>query len=430
MASVAVLVELLRHEMSGGQVKCWEHFAHSAARLPAGSGLDLTVYFLGEREHVEELAPHVRLVTLRPVLSSAPTRSADSAEDVCDLAPHHPALAAQLPRHDVWHLTHSFAFATTAVRLARRHPARPPRLVASVHTDVPLLASVYARYLAGRWLPGTHPAVGDFLADRAERALRRRRDRLLHACEKVLVPTPEAREELARALGPHRVALLRRGTDHARFRPDAGARGWLARTYGVPADRPLVLFAGRLDATKGVPLLTESMRLLRAGGRQAHLVAAGSGAEEEAMRRALGPDVTLLGPVPQDRLARVYAACDIFAFPSRTETSGNVIAEAMASGLAVVLPEGAYTTSWLRAPGRDGVVVRYDDAGAWAEVLCRLVDDPGLRGRLRQQAAATARTVHPTWDQVLAEDLLPVWCAATSSAGRWGLGAQFPAPLR
>ncbi|GAA1430271.1 glycosyltransferase [Streptomyces thermospinosisporus] len=417
MPSVAVLVELLRRDTSGGQVKCWEHFAHSAARLPAGSGLDLTVYFLGEREHLEHLAPHVRLVMLRPLLSSAPFRSAESAEDPCDLAPHHPRLAALLPRHDVWHLTHSFAFATTAVRLARGRPeGRRPRLVASVHTDVPLLASVYARYLAGRWLPGSHPAAGDFLAEHAERALRRRRDRLLDACEKVLVPTAQARAELARTLGPHRVALLRRGTDHARFRPDPGARAWLTRTHGVPADRPLVLFAGRLDATKGVPLLTESLRLLRERGVAAHLVTAGSGAEAENVKRVLGPDATLLGPVPQDRLARVYAACDIFALPSRTETSGNVVAEAMAGGLAVVLPEGAQTTSWLTEPGRDGVLVPYDDPLTWADTLATLATDPAHRNAIGARAATAARTAHPTWDRVLEEDLLPVWSPQPAAA--------------
>ncbi|MFF5159677.1 glycosyltransferase [Streptomyces sp. NPDC000348] len=421
MSSVAVLVELLRRDTSGGQVKCWEHFARSAARLPeplpdgsGGTPLDLTVYFLGERERVEPLSPRVRFVVLRPVLSSAATRSADRAEDVCDLAPYHPRLAALLPRHDVWHLTHGFAFAATAVRL-HRHAARRsgprPRLVGSVHTDVPLLASVYARYLAERWLPGSHPKVEDLLADRAERALRRRRDRLLDACERVLVPTPEGRAELARVLGPHRVALLRRGVDHELFRPDPTARAWLARAYGVPADRPLVLFAGRLDASKGVPLLTESVRLLRAGGSAAHLVMAGSGAEEDAVRRALGRDVTLLGPLPQDRLARVYAGCDVFAFPSRTETSGNVVAEAMACGLAVVLPEGAHTTRWLSAPGLDGIVVPADDPRTWADALRPLTDRPALRESVRHRAAETSRNTHPTWDRVLAEDLLPLWSA-------------------
>lgn len=421
MPSVAVLVELLRRDTSGGQVKCWEHFAWSAARLPErlpddsrGTPVDLTVYFLGERERVEALSPHVRLVMLRPVLSSAGTRSADRAEDVCDLAPYHPRLAALLPRHDVWHLTHSFAFAATAVRLDRRAArryARRPRLIASVHTDVPLLASVYSRYLAGRWLPGHHPHVDDLLADRAETALRRRRDRQLDHCERVLVPTPEGRAELARTLGPHRVALLRRGVDHDLFRPDPTARPWLAREHGVPADRPLVLFAGRLDASKGVPLLTESFRLLRARGGAAHLVMAGSGAEENAVRRVLGPDVTLLGPLPQDRLARVYAGCDIFAFPSRTETSGNVVAEAMACGLAVVLPEGAHTTRWLAAPGFDGIVVPADSPVAWADALHPLVGRAAAREAVRRRAMETSRTAHPTWDRVLEEDLLPIWTA-------------------
>ncbi|EPJ40410.1 putative D-inositol 3-phosphate glycosyltransferase [Streptomyces afghaniensis 772] len=193
----------------------------------------------------------------------------------------------------------------------------------------------------------------------------------------MLVPTPAERAELARVLGPHRVSLLRRGIDHQRFRPDPGARP-LGREYGVPADRPPVLFAGRLDATKGVPLLTESVRLLRERGRAVHLVLAGAGAEAGPVRRALGADVSLLGPLPLDRPARVYAGCDVFAFPSRTETCGNVVAEAMASGLAVVLPEGARTAQWLTAPGRDGIVVRHDDPGEWADALGALVDRPRL----------------------------------------------------
>ncbi|MEY9486050.1 glycosyltransferase involved in cell wall biosynthesis [Streptomyces calvus] len=419
MPSVAVLVELLRRDTSGGQVKCWEHFAHAAARLPerlpadhAGTPLDLTVYFLGDREGVESLGPHVRLVMLPPVLSTAGMRSADGAEDVCDLAPWHPRLAARLPRHDVWHLTHSFAFATTAVRLDRRAARRSaprPRLVASVHTDVPRLASLYTRYLAEQRLPGTHPGLDGLLAAGAETWLRRRRDRLLAACERVLVPTPEGRAELARTLGPHRVGPLRRGIDHALFHPDPAARARLVREYGVPADRPLVLFAGRLDATKGLPLLAGSLRLLRARGCAAHLVAVGSGAEANAVRRMLGPDATLLGPLPQDRLARVYAGCDVFAFPSRTETSGNVVAEAMACGLAVVLPEGAHTTHWLAEPGRDGIVVPRDDPRAWADALRPLLDGTAAREAVRRRAAATSRDRHPGWDRVLREDLLPVW---------------------
>jgi glycosyltransferase involved in cell wall biosynthesis len=176
-----------------------------------------------------------------------------------------------------------------------------------------------------------------------------------------------------------------------------------------------VLFAGRIDATKGVPLLTDSVRLLRDRGTAVHLVMAGSGMEAGSVRRSLGPDVTLLGPLPQDRLAHVYAGCDIFAFPSRTETCGNVVAEAMASGLAVVLPEGARSSQWLTAPGQDGIVVRRDDPRDWADALRALVDRPRLLDAVRHRAAATAGDTHPSWDRVLAEDLLPVWSPPTPS---------------
>lgn len=432
MFSVAVLVELERSGTAGGHVKCWERFAESAARLPdpvpggpGGPALDLTVYFLGERERVEILSPRVRFVMLPPVLSTAALMSADGAEDASDLAPYHPRLAALLPRHDVWHMTHCFAYAATAARLARRAERRGkpsgirrPRVVGSVHTDVPALASVYTRYLAARAAKGPLVSrVPDRMADRAAEWaaagagtwMRRRRDRLLRSCERVLVPTSAGRADVARTLGADRVSLLRRGIDHDRFRPDGTARAWLAREYGLPTDRPLVLFAGRLDASKRVPVLAESVRLLRERGRSVHTVMAGAGAEAGAVRRTLGEDVTLLGALPQERLARVYAGCDIFAFPSRTETCGNVVAEAMASGLAVVLPEGARTTQWLTAPGQDGLLVRSDDANGWSDALCTLVDRPSLRDAVRRRAAATARETHPSWDRVLAEDLLPVW---------------------
>jgi glycosyltransferase involved in cell wall biosynthesis len=420
MVSVAVLVELVRSSTAGGHVKCWERFAEAAARLP-DLDLDLTVYFLGGLERVEVLSPRVRFVMLPPVLSTAALTSAEGAEDISDLAPFHPRLAALLHRHQVWHLTHCFAYTATADRIARRaargNQGGRPRVVGSVHTDVPALASVYTRYLADRAARGplgsrVPDRMAGRAADRVGTWMRRRRDRLLRGCELVLAPTPEGCEELSRTLGADRVSLLRRGIDHERFRPDGTARAWLGREYGVPTDRPLVLFAGRLDASKRVPLLAESLRLLRERGRSAHTVMVGSGAEAGAVRRALGADVTLLGALPQERLARVYAGCDILGFPSRTETCGNVVAEAMASGLAVVLPEGARTTRWLAAPGEDGVVVRSDEVGGWADALSALVDRPRLLGAVRRRAAATARDTHPSWGRVLAEDLLPVWLPA------------------
>ncbi|QFG21843.1 glycosyltransferase [Actinomadura sp. WMMB 499] len=400
--SVAVLVELVRDAGAGGHVKCWERFAEAAAR--DDPGIDLTIYVLGDRERVEPLSDSVRFVTLRPILGNRPLARLLGGVDATDLAPRHPGLAVRLRKHDVWHLTHSFAFARTAVRLARRLPERPG-MVCSLHTDVPLLTAAYLRQMR---VPGT-------LADAAAAAARRRRNRLLRACDRVLVATAPERGEVEAIVGAGRVSLLGRGVDLGRFRPDPAARARLAARYGLRDAETLVLFAGRVDASKRVMVAGEAVRRLRADGRDARLVVAGSGAAAEPLSALLGDGVTLLGRLPQDDLARVYAGCDLLAFPSWSETIGNVVAEAMACGLPVVLPEVALTTTWLAAPGRDGVVVRRDDADGWAREIAALADDPARRDAMGRAALATSRRDHRSWGRVLAEDLVPVWQGA---AGR------------
>lgn len=409
--SVAVLVELARSPGAGGHVKCWEHFARAAADLdPARLGVDLTVYVLGETPRVQSLSPAVRFVSLRPVLGTGPFARRVGTTDVTDLAPYHPALARLLPRHDVWHLTHSFAFSATATRLARRCRRGAagrwgPGLVASVHTEVPDLAVAYARG-ACRRLPLPAAAVPD---ERVAALLRRARDRMLRNCDRVLVGTAAQRAEIAAVVGAERVGLLGRGIDTGRFRPDPAARAALSRRFGVPDDRVRVLFAGRVDSSKRAMVLGEAVRRLRAERCPVQLVVAGDGSDGRRLSALLGPDVTLLGTLPQEQLAAVFAGCDVFAFPSRSETVGNVVAEAMASGLPVLLPTGARTTDWLARPGADGLLVGRDDAAGWAAELRRLADDAALRATVGGAARLTSRRRHRSWGQVLAQDLLPVW---------------------
>ncbi|WP_262402319.1 glycosyltransferase [Actinomadura sp. CNU-125] len=217
------------------------------------------------------------------------------------------------------------------------------------------------------------------------------------------------RGEVEAVVGPGRVSLLGRGVDLRRFRPDPDARARLAARHAFADGETLVLFAGRVDASKRVMTAAEAVRRLRADGRDVRLVVAGSGAAAEPLSALLGDGVTLLGRLGQDDLARVYAGCDLLAFPSKSETIGNVVAEAMACGLPVLLPEVALTTTWLAAPGRDGVVVRRDDADGWAREIAALADDPGRRRAMGRAALETSRTGHRSWSRVLAEDLLPVW---------------------
>ncbi|WP_231626286.1 glycosyltransferase [Streptomyces apocyni] len=427
--SVAVLIELVRSPSSGGQVKCWERFAEAAAEVsPAELGVDLTLYVLGDRHRVESLSPHVRFVSLRPVISTA-SISRKGGVDVSDIAPHHAELARLLPRHEVWHVTHTLAFASTAVRLSRRQrrgarerSAGSAGMVGSIHTDVPAVTEAFVRAVVDRRLRRV-PVLDSFdAAARCAALVRRRRDRILNACDRIMVATPSQQRELAAVVGPERLRHLGRGIDRHRFRPDASARAELSG-HGVPRHRTTVLFAGRVDASKRVLLLAEAVRRLRDEGSPVHLVVAGTGPDAAAVSALLGPDVTLLGALPQEQLARVCAGCDIFAFPSLTETIGNVVGEAMACGVPVVLPNGTRTNQWLSSPGEDGLLVDGDTPGAWATALAGLVDAPAARAAMGRRALATSLARHRGWGQVLTDDLLPVWRSVAADQARAWSGA-------
>ncbi len=414
--SVAVLIELERSEESGGHVKCWEWLADAAVER---DDLDLTLYVLGDRRRVEPLAPHVRFVTLPPVAGNGLLSRRIGGVDASDLAPFHPTLAARLPAHDVWHLTHEFAFTGTALRMPRRW-RRP--IVASVHTDVPYLTDTYTSQVLAR-LPA--PAARVVRATGADtwpgRRARARRERMLRACDRVLVSNDQDHRSVADLVGDDRVSRLRRGVDLGLFGREAprtdprdDPRAALGRRHGVPDDAVRVLFAGRVDRSKGALLAAEAVAMLLQSGRRVHLVLAGEGADQQRVADTLGPAATLLGRLPQAELAEVYAGCDLLAFPSGSETAGNVVGEAMSAGLPVVLPSGARTSRWLVDPGRDGVLVTGRGPRAWARAIAPLVDDPERRRRIGAGARATIERHHPSWADVLAEDLLPVWTGVVS----------------
>ncbi len=418
--SVAALVDLHRHAASGGHVKSWERLAEAAADVPGD--VDLTVYVLGDRESVDPVAPNARFVSLRPLLGTRRLQWFAAGTDATDLAPYHPRLAALLPRHDVWQATHTFAFGATARRLAAAN-GRP--LVVSLQTDLPAFVRLYVRELVHRTLFRTPVASllldGAHIDGLAARVARRSTDRLVRASRHVLASNDEDEAYAQNLLGPRRVSRLRRGVDLSAFHPDRRDRAWLEQAYGVPPDQPVVLFAGRVDATKGALRVARAVRRLRDRGRPAHLFVAGEGGQADRVRRLLGSGVTLPGSLPQDELARVYASCDVFAFPSTSETIGNVVVEAMASGLPVLLRAGTATIQWLDRPGHDGLVVEGDRDQDWAEALDRVLADETGRRRLAAAARRTTERRRPTWEDVLREDLLPVWLR---SAGRLTRAAE------
>jgi glycosyltransferase involved in cell wall biosynthesis len=415
---VAVLVDLFWSDAAGGHVKFWERAAAGAAGLP---GLDLTVYFAAAKAGEHVVAPNVRYRLLRPVFSTARLGFLAHVPDHTDLAPYHRRLARELPHYDVLHTTDAFfAFARTALNVARR---RGIALVNSVHTDTPGYTRLYTaetvhRVLGRGWL--ARLLLERFEVDaRAER--RKLRQLLDHqaACRFVFGPRDQDLERARRVLPAERVLRLPRGLELTRFDPARRDRAWLAATFAITPETPVVLCVGRVNVGKNVMVLAEAVRALAARGTPLVLVCAGEGEDRARIAALLGRNARCPGIVAGDAMARLYASADLLAHPSEIETFGNVVAEGMAAGLPVLVSERAPARDLIAADGAPegeaGVIVA-GGADAWAAAIAALLADPTRRAAMGRAARAAMERRFGDWRSVVAEQLLPVWVAAANAA--------------
>jgi glycosyltransferase involved in cell wall biosynthesis/predicted metal-dependent phosphoesterase TrpH len=207
----------------------------------------------------------------------------------------------------------------------------------------------------------------------------------------VLSPSPAAdRSLLALGIDAARLGRWERGVDVDRFDPGKAAR----------ADFPgevKVLYAGRLTREKGVDLLAESFLRARAADPRLHLLLAGGGSEEGELRARLGEHATFLGWLEGEELARAYASADLFLFCSTTDTYGQVVLEAGASGVPVVaVAEGGPAS--LVENRHTGMLCR-PDADHIAGTVLQLVASPLLRRHLGASAVRAARDC--SWERAL-----------------------------
>jgi phosphatidylinositol alpha-1,6-mannosyltransferase len=196
------------------------------------------------------------------------------------------------------------------------------------------------------------------------------------------------------------------GVDVDRFRPaaDDSARSLSRKRLGLPETAPLVVGVSRLVPRKGFDVLIDAVaRLHQSTAEPVHLAVAGGGRDRErlarrAARAGLGERFHLLGRVPDDDLAALYATADVFAMCCRerwagleAEGFGIVFLEAAASAVPAVA--GRSGGAWEAVEdGETGFVVDPLDAGAVAGALERLLCDPVLRRRMGAAARARAET--------------------------------------
>jgi glycosyltransferase involved in cell wall biosynthesis len=213
-----------------------------------------------------------------------------------------------------------------------------------------------------------------------------------NSCDIVLSPSAATDAALA-AIGIAAPRVLRwdRGVDTERFDPDLRSPGPRVE------DRIDVLYSGRITREKGVELLADTFLLARERDPRLRLVLAGGGPEQERLAERLGEHAAFLGWLDGVELARAYAEADIFLFPSATDTFGQVILEAQASGLAVVAVAEGGPLSLVD----DGVtgLLRPANADALASAVLELAGSPSRRAELAAAAVRKARL--RTWERTL-----------------------------
>jgi glycosyltransferase involved in cell wall biosynthesis/predicted metal-dependent phosphoesterase TrpH len=199
----------------------------------------------------------------------------------------------------------------------------------------------------------------------------------------VLSPSPAAdRSLLDLGVESSRLGRWERGVDISRFGPDNAARD------AYPGEIK-VLYAGRLTREKGVDLLAESFLRARAADPRLHLLLAGGGPEEAELRGRLGENATFLGWLEGNALACAYASADIFLFCSTTDTYGQVVLEAGASGVPVVAVAEGGPASLVE--NRHTGMLCQPDPDHIAGAVLQLAASPLLRRHLGASAVRAVR---------------------------------------
>jgi glycosyltransferase involved in cell wall biosynthesis/predicted metal-dependent phosphoesterase TrpH len=203
------------------------------------------------------------------------------------------------------------------------------------------------------------------------------------ACDVVLSPSPASDDRLNQlGIAPDRIRRWDRGVDLRRFGP-------AHRDEALLPGEISVLYAGRLSKEKGIDLLTDAFLEARRRDQRLHLVLAGGGPEEQLLQSRLGEHATFLGWLSGTDLARAYASADVFLFASSTETFGQVVLEAQASGLPVVAVDRG-GPAYLIEHGETGLLAP-PDVNALADAVVTVTASPRLSERISRGAMTGVR---------------------------------------
>ncbi len=202
----------------------------------------------------------------------------------------------------------------------------------------------------------------------------------------VYVPSrATGRELVEKGIAESKICLYPRGIDIQRFHP-ARRNGFWESAYQLPDQELKLLYVGRISREKSLEVLVQAFKTIEQQVPGARLIMVGEGPYRKEMQSELrGSRVLFTGELTGDALARAYASSDLFLFPSATDTFGNVVLEAQASGVPVIVTDkGGPRENLLE--GQSGLIVPADDPRALAEAAAAICKKPQELARMKQAA--------------------------------------------
>ncbi len=186
-----------------------------------------------------------------------------------------------------------------------------------------------------------------------------------------------------RGIDPDKIKILPRGLDTTLFDPSRRDRAFL-KQYGIKADSLVLLYVGRISKEKDLDVLAAAYKKLSAKNKSLQLLLVGDGPYLKELKTIV-PGACCTGYLTGLELAKAYASADIFLFPSTTDTFGNVVIEAFASGLPVVVSDQGGPRELIEN-GKTGYVTKSLDVDDFTAAVQRIIEDPTLRKTMGENA--------------------------------------------
>ena len=274
------------------------------------------------------------------------------------------------------------------VHIATEGPLGWSALQAAKHLNIPVISSYHTNFHQYSKHYGA-----SFLMKPIESYLKYFHNQTLAT----LAPTQKVVDALTQS-GYKNVSIMARGVDTSQFSP-ANRSSELRKKWNATDTDLVLIHVGRLAKEKNILLVIDAFRAIQQHQPNAKLVFVGDGPMREELAKAC-PQAIFSGSMQGQALAEHYASADLFIFPSVTETFGNVVPEALASGLCVVAYDYAAAGDIIKH-GTNGLLAPFDQAKDLIQTALDAVKKPALLNQCKQQSVSSIANIR--WDSVIEE---------------------------